>query len=287
MPIEHISDTARWVAVYRAMETERPDAIFRDPFARRLAGARGEEIVEGIKRGRSIAWSMIVRTALFDEILMRVLGEAKVELVLNLAAGLDARPWRLDLPESLRWVDADLPGILDYKLDALRDETPRCDYEGVRIDLREREPRRELFARLAENSRSTLVLTEGLLLYLEPESVGELASDLAAEKGFHSWIIDLANPRLLKMMLRWMGKTTSAGGAEFRFAPAEGTGFFARFGWREAEYRSMWDESQRLKREMRGAWLWRFLSRFSSQRRREEARRMSGVVLLQREGEVG
>jgi hypothetical protein len=36
--IQHISDTARWAAVYRARETERNDALFRDPFARRLAG---------------------------------------------------------------------------------------------------------------------------------------------------------------------------------------------------------------------------------------------------------
>lgn len=43
MAIENISDTARWVAVYRAMETARPDAIFRDPFADRLAGQRGRE----------------------------------------------------------------------------------------------------------------------------------------------------------------------------------------------------------------------------------------------------
>jgi O-methyltransferase involved in polyketide biosynthesis len=52
MPIEHISDTARWVAFYRAMETERPDAIFSYPFARRLAGLRGEVIVDTMKRGR-------------------------------------------------------------------------------------------------------------------------------------------------------------------------------------------------------------------------------------------
>jgi O-methyltransferase involved in polyketide biosynthesis len=45
MPIGNVSDTARWVAVYRAMETARPDAIFRDPFAERLAGERGLEIV--------------------------------------------------------------------------------------------------------------------------------------------------------------------------------------------------------------------------------------------------
>jgi O-methyltransferase involved in polyketide biosynthesis len=31
--IRNISDTARWMAVYRARETERPDAHFRDPFA--------------------------------------------------------------------------------------------------------------------------------------------------------------------------------------------------------------------------------------------------------------
>jgi len=52
MLIEHISDTARWVAYYRAMETERPDAIFSDPFARRLAGLKGEEIVRTMRQAR-------------------------------------------------------------------------------------------------------------------------------------------------------------------------------------------------------------------------------------------
>ena len=50
MPIEHISDTARWVAVYRAMETARSDALFRDPFAERLAGERGQQIVREMTR---------------------------------------------------------------------------------------------------------------------------------------------------------------------------------------------------------------------------------------------
>src|ERR1039458_9468793 len=70
MAIEHVSDTARWVAVYRAMETERPDAIFRDPFARRLAGDRGQAIVDELKQGRALAWAMITRTAVFDEMML-------------------------------------------------------------------------------------------------------------------------------------------------------------------------------------------------------------------------
>ena len=65
-PITHVSDTARWVAIYRAMESERPDALFRDPYARRLAGPRGEEIVRAMPHGRAMAWPMIVRTAVMD-----------------------------------------------------------------------------------------------------------------------------------------------------------------------------------------------------------------------------
>src|ERR1051325_9724383 len=101
MAIEHISDTARWVAVYRAMEGGRKDALFRAPFAATLAGARGEQIVEGMKRGREMAWAMIVRTAVFDEIILEKVKGGEIE------HRVDARPWRLPLPPSLRWIDVD------------------------------------------------------------------------------------------------------------------------------------------------------------------------------------
>lgn len=54
--IRNVSDTARWVAFYRAQETERPDAVFRDPFARRLAGQRGEQIAKAMPLGRDNSW---------------------------------------------------------------------------------------------------------------------------------------------------------------------------------------------------------------------------------------
>src|ERR671920_18442 len=153
MAIENISDTARWVAVYRAMETERADAIFRDPYARRLAGAKGEEIVGTMKRGRQMAWAMIVRTKVFDEIILERV-RTGTDLVVNLAAGLDARPWRLALPSTLRWVDVDLPEILRYKTDTLAGETPVCRYEAVPTDLTDEAARTALFARLGTEGRS-------------------------------------------------------------------------------------------------------------------------------------
>ena len=122
--IEHISDTAKWVAVYRAMETKRPDAIFRDPYAERLAGAQGQAIVDGMKRGRAMAWAMIVRTAVFDEVILERIRNGNVDVVLNLAAGLDARPWRMKLPSTLRWIDVDLPDILDHKTEIMKAENP-------------------------------------------------------------------------------------------------------------------------------------------------------------------
>jgi methyltransferase (TIGR00027 family) len=280
MPIENVSDTARWVAVYRAMETERSDAIFRDPFARKLAGAKGEEIVTNMKRGRATAWAMIVRTAVFDEIISAQIA-AGVDLVLNLAAGLDARPWRMDLPPDLRWVDADLPGILNYKIEMLRGHTPRCNYEAATIDLTDETARSELFARVSAGSKNALVLSEGLLIYLPPEQVVRLAEALAAVPAFKHWATDLASPQLLKMMTKSWGKTTTLANAAFLFAPEEGTKFFEPTGWREKEFHSVGDDSKRLNRQMKMAWLWRLSALLATKKKKAMWHRFAGTVLLE------
>ncbi len=280
-PISHVSDTARWVAIYRAMETERPDAIFSDPFARRLAGARGEEIVRGMRRGRQMAWPMIVRTAVMDEIVLRLVA-AGADTVVNLAAGLDARPFRLPLPAELRWIDVDFADVLAYKQDGLADARPRCRYEAVAADLADAAQRRSALDRAVSGAAAALVITEGLLVYLAAAQVADLARDLATRSACRWWLTDLATPRLLAMLSRTWGDQLAAGNAPFRFAPAEGTAFFTPFGWHEAEFHAMWDAALRLKRTMPLAWLWTLLGRLSSARRREEMRRMSGIVLLAR-----
>lgn len=282
MPITHVSDTARWVAVYRAMESERPDALFNDPFARRLAGPKGEEIVRSLDRGVQAAWSMIVRTVAIDEILMRLVRDDGVDCVLNFAAGLDARPFRLDLPSSLDWIDVDFADVLDYKWEVLRDATARCRYHRVPADLSDANARRAVLERVASQYQRVLVVAEGLLIYLDPADVLALARDLQATAPCRWWIIDIANPQLLQWMQRSWGKSAAQGNAPFKFAPAEGTAFFAPAGWRELEFRSSFHEGIRLNRAMRGAWLWRIIGRLMSKRRRAMADRMAGVALLGR-----
>lgn len=280
-PIANVSDTARWVAVYRAMESERPDAIFHDPHARRLAGAQGEAIVRAMPGGTRWAWPMIVRTAVMDEVILRCVRDG-VDTVLNLAAGLDARPWRLPLPPTLRWIDVDFPAMLEYKRDQLSAERLACRYEPLAADLADPAQRRDVLARAAAPARTALVVTEGLLVYLEAELVAALAHDLHRQATIRWWLTDLASPQLLAFLAKGWGKKLSAGNAPMRFAPPESTRFFEPHGWREAEWRSTWDESRRLRRRPPLAWLWDLLSRLRSARKREEVRRFSGITLLER-----
>ncbi|PYO73057.1 MAG: SAM-dependent methyltransferase [Gemmatimonadetes bacterium] len=280
-PITSVSDTARWVAMYRAMESERADALFRDPFARRLAGPAGEQILASMPQGRRWAWPMIVRTAVMDEIVMRLVKEQGVDTVLNLAAGLDARAYRLDLPSQLHWIDVDLEGILSYKEAALAGETPRCRVEFVRADMTDQAARRALFQRVGAGAKRALVISEGLLVYLTPEDVTSLAQDLSAQPALRWWLIDLGSPALLQFLSRTWGNQLRSGNAAMRFAPEEGTAFFAPSGWREAEYRAILDEAVRLHRAPKMAWLWRFLGLFASKQRREQFKRFSGIVLFE------
>jgi methyltransferase (TIGR00027 family) len=245
--VRNISDTALWVAHYRAAETERPDAVFRDPFARALAGERGEQIAKSQEFGDKNDWAFTARTVLFDRFIVDAV-RAGAELVVNLAAGLDTRPYRMDLPRTLRWVEVDLPAILDYKEGVLTGATPVCPVERVRLDLADEAARRVLFARLAAGAKRAVVITEGLIIYLAPAQVASLARDLAAQPLFRTWLTDLTSPGLLKMLSRHSGAMIAAAGAPFSFAPAEGVEFFRPLGWRPARVESLLKTARQIDR---------------------------------------
>ena len=245
--IRNISDTAIWAAIYRARETERPQALFRDPFARRLTEERGEQIAAVMKAHDKHEWAWVMRTVLFDGFVGEEVAQG-VDLVVNLAAGLDARPYRMALPSSLKWVEVDLPAILDYKEEILRGEKPACVLERVRLDLSDTSARRDLFRRLAEAAKKVLIITEGLLIYLTADEVGALAEDLASPESFQRWVLDVASPGLLRLLQREVGATLEEARAPLKFAPPEGPAFFKRHGWHPVAVRSPFKEAARTKR---------------------------------------
>jgi methyltransferase (TIGR00027 family) len=251
LSVRNISDTARWVAYFRARETERPDALFRDPYAERLAGDLGFHIANTLPEGNKHEWAWVARTYLFDKFLSQEIQNG-ADLVVNLAAGLDARPYRMDLPSTLQWVEVDLPEIVSYKEEVLANEKPGCQLERIALDLSDLAGRRKLFAGLDSRAKKIVVLTEGLLIYFTEDEVGYLARDLAAGTHFQSWIIDLASPGQLKLMQRTTGQQLSEAGAAFKFGPPEGPKFFVAHGWDPKDVQGLLKTAAEFNRSPKG-----------------------------------
>jgi methyltransferase (TIGR00027 family) len=278
--IRNISDTALWAAVYRADETDRPDALFRDPFARRLAGTRGRQIADSVTGAARADWAWVTRTWLFDQLILEQLAQG-VDMVVNLAAGLDARPYRMAMPSALRWIEVDLPGILDYKEEILAGEQPRCALERVRLDLSDAGARRGLFGRLGREAGRALILTEGLLIYLARDEAAALARDLAAPPAFASWVLDLASPGLLRLLQKNLGPQLSEASAELRFGPPEGPDFFVPQGWKPIQVRSPLKTAAHFKRLTFGM---RILALLPESNGAQGSRPWSGICLLSKIG---
>ena len=133
-----------------------------------------------------------VRSRFLDELVGEATRELGVEAVLSVGAGLDTRPWRLDLPAGLRWIEVDFPAVLDYKADALAGERPRCRVERVAADLNVASERQAMLA--ATSGSPTLLITEGLLMYLPGATVEALAAEAAELGCVRHWLLDLTSP---------------------------------------------------------------------------------------------
>ncbi len=247
-PLKNISDTAFLVATYRAMESERADALFQDPFAAILSGEHGKKIVEQLAGGSKQSWFLVARTYILDHWILRLIKNEQIDAVLNLAAGLDTRAYRLTLPSDLKWYDVDLPDILHYKETLLKDHPPTCQLKYIKLDLSNLEARNQLFLQVAQTSQKVLVISEGFLMYLNPAQVASLAQDLSKHAQFKFWLAELIGPLQLKLIKRRWGHHFKAANAVMNFAPREGMEFFNPYGWTPLEFKSSLLEAVKINR---------------------------------------
>jgi len=187
--ITHVSDTALLVVGCRAMEAARPDALVHDPFVARLAGERGLAMFKTLPHPEVMQFGITLRTRFVDELLLEVIAPGAVTTVVSVGAGLDTRPWRLDLPKELRWIEVDFAAMLDFKDGLLRDEKPRCRRERLEADVNDEVQRERIYA--AVGSAPAVMITEGLLMYLPARTVEALAIEAARDSGIAHWIIDI------------------------------------------------------------------------------------------------
>jgi methyltransferase (TIGR00027 family) len=199
-----VGATATMVAAARAQATNDPKPLINDPFARPLVEAVGIDLLTRMVRGevtlaelddeqtrgvRRMKDNMAARTKFFDEFFLTATGggnsaeatAAGIRQVVILAAGLDARAYRLPWPAGTVVYEIDQPEVIAFKTTTLTGlgAEPIADRRTVAIDLRQDWP-----AALREAGfdpdRPTAWIAEGLLGYLPPDAQDRLLDNITA-----------------------------------------------------------------------------------------------------------
>ena len=244
--INDVTDTALWVAAYRAEESLRPDALFIDKFASQLVGESGKLIALRTQGSRYTAWSVVIRTLIIDHFIKNLVSK-NIDTVLNLGAGLDTRPYRLELPYDLRWIEVDFPKIIDHKENVLQGNLPKCRLERIKLDLSNKQLRNNFFERISSESSNVLILTEGVIPYLKNSEARSLADALKSQTSFKFWITEYYSPEILEF-LRTPKRLHEMRNAPFQFYPDDWFNFFLESGWSQDDTKYFGVESQKVGR---------------------------------------
>lgn len=277
--IRHVADTALWMAHIRSMESRRPDAAFHDPLAELLAGERGRKIASSIPHSAVAAWGMVIRTSAIDRLIDEAL-QLGVDTVLNLGAGLDTRPYRMNLPSGIRWIEIDFPDLIESKNATLLAYAPACSVERIALDLSNRSSRNELFAKLAGEAKNALVISEGVIPYFSADDVAQLAKDLYRVPTFYHWIHDFDNAgERRKIPKSWQKKLEAA---PFLFQVKDWFEFFKRAGWQAHKVITSADESEQVHRPFPLVFPLGLLMRVLPKSMRRQILSLSGAVRMEK-----
>jgi methyltransferase (TIGR00027 family) len=168
-----IAATALIVAAMRAEESVRADGLFTDPFAERLAGPEGRRLLADFAGGNDQASAaIVVRTRLYDEALLRAQADGVAQVVI-LAAGMDARSYRLPWQDGTTVYEVDQPQVIATKDQRLAGEAPRCRRVAVGADLADDWPE-VLQSNGFDSSSKSVWMIAGLLQYIDASAVDQL-----------------------------------------------------------------------------------------------------------------
>ena len=191
-----VGTTAVMVAAARAVETEQPEPLIRDPYAKLLVTSSGAGVLWEAMLDPDVAAKVesldsdsaahlhhmrgyqAVRTHFFDTYFNDAVA-AGIRQVVILASGLDSRAYRLDWPAGTTVYEIDQPEVLAYKSTTLAENgvSPSADRREVAIDLRQDWPA-ALRAAGFDSSQPTAWLAEGLLMYLPAEAQDRLFTQI-------------------------------------------------------------------------------------------------------------
>jgi methyltransferase (TIGR00027 family) len=241
-----VARTALYMSFIRHHESERPDALFRDPFSAtvvaELAGSNElEELAAGLGAtpdslsdalGRPEFTYFTIRTRYFDDRLIAAMHQG-IRQVVSLAAGTDGRPMRLDCPPRTRWYELDMPEMVAFKkvLIARTGMAPTCSWHGVGTDLAG-----DWYGKLQEagfdERQPSVWLVEGLLMYLADAVADRILAALTrASAPYSQLLIEHLNTKMMTERGRTIQDAVKAQNTAFVSARDDIADWLAGYGW--------------------------------------------------------
>ncbi|TBR56419.1 SAM-dependent methyltransferase [Westiellopsis prolifica IICB1] len=188
-----VSLSSRMMAAVRAIETQRPDGLFKDPLAAILAG---DDIIAEIApsaqqyedQGTPV---VAVRTRFFDDFLMSQVDQ--IRQVVILGAGMDTRAFRLPWQRDTHLYELDRKEVLQYKESVLGNIQSRCTRHSIEVDIKESWADKLIGSGYLPEIPSVWVM-EGFVYYLSETQVHELLKTITKLSAPGSWFLaDLIN----------------------------------------------------------------------------------------------
>ncbi|WP_206740190.1 SAM-dependent methyltransferase [Streptomyces lydicus] len=199
--LDAVERTALLTAALRAAETGREDRLYSDPYAARLAGDTGPELLGEIREVTfagtdprivpSTPDYNAIRTRFFDDFLQRAAHDPQMSQVVLAPAGMDSRAYRLDWPAHTRCFEVDRPAVLAFKEERLRGVPPRVEHRTVALDLTTPDWEDTLVASGYDPARPSVWLLEGLLYYIRHDDVHRILDRVAALMDAGAELLDL------------------------------------------------------------------------------------------------
>lgn len=222
-----VANTAFYCCGVRMLDMERAEPICGDRYAERFMTDHGRAVFEQFGNFKYPNGSNIARARIIDDILRsRLAADTDVQIIL-IGAGFDSRAYRLN---GGHWIELDDPGLIDFKNERL--PVTECANPLTRIPIDfTRQPLREVLAKLASD-RQSLIVAEGVFVYLAPHAITELIASLHRLLPDHELICDLMQRRFLARYSRAIHDKIAALGAEFRYVVDEPAALFLDSGYR-------------------------------------------------------
>lgn len=204
----------------RAMESEREGHLIYDKMAMEIVKEMDYDFTKA-KEDAMMRNGVVARTIVLDELVQNYVTAHPNAVVINIACGLDTRFYRVDNGK-LRWFNLDLPVTIEVRKKFL-EETGRVSvlpYSAMDEAWAE-EVHKTLDAEtdLHNETRPTLVIIEGLTMYLSKENVQKIFTIIRKHFTDATVLVETMSPFVVKHIKE---KSIEASKAKFTWGVKNG-----------------------------------------------------------------